>query len=206
MVVGLTVLTATVVMLTARVNSPPVVTSAAQILVVLGVVAFLAGVCYPGTVTRLSAARLWNRRRRTYRQLDPLWSALHQAFPQDTLARVPVSRWREAVSPWSMNRRFYRRVIECRDGLVRLSPYLLEPGGLADGMVANRLITALQSLDTTDLVPRHAMPVAVPADGGLDADADELARLSREIAARSSARALPSPWAGTTTSRRRNEP
>lgn len=191
MVAGLAALTATVVMQTVRISSPPAITSAGQFLVMFGVVAFLAGVCYPGSVTRLSAARLWNRRRRTYRQLDPLWSALHQAFPQDALVRVPVPRWREAVSPWSVHRRFYRRVIECRDGLVRLSPYLEPTGGPMDGLVADQLIAALQTIDMTSLVPRQAVPVAVPEGGGLDADADELARLSRQIAAKSSARALP---------------
>jgi hypothetical protein len=161
--------------------------------VVLGIVSFLAGICYPGTVTRLSSARLWNQRRRTYRQLAALWSMLHEAFPQDSLVRVPVSRWREAVSPWTVHRRFYRRVIECRDGLVRLSPYLEPPAGLADGQVADRLIAALHALDTMALVPRQAVPVAVPEDDGLDADADELVRLSCQIAARYSVRALPAP-------------
>jgi hypothetical protein len=100
-----------------------------------------------------------------------------------------------------VHRRFYRRVIECRDGLVRLSPYLELPDGSADGLLADRLNAALQKLDTTALLPRQAMPVAVPAGSGLDADADELARLSRQVAARSSARPLPRICPVTATSR-----
>jgi hypothetical protein len=187
MVAGLVLLTAVSVMHIIRLAAPAVLAPAGLMLVVPGIVTFLAGVCYPGAVMRLSAARLWNRRRRTYRQLAPLWTALHEAFPQDTLTRVPASRWRDALSPWSVHRRFYRRVIECRDGLVRLSPYLELPGGSADGLLADRLIAALQELDTTSLIPRQAVPVAVPGGSGLDADADELARLSRQVAARSSA-------------------
>jgi hypothetical protein len=145
-------------------------------------VTFLAGVCYPGTAMRLSVARIWNRHRRVYRQLAPLWTTLHEAFPQDALTRVPAPRWQDTLSPWSVHRRFYRRVIECRDGLVRLSPYLAEPAGEAGGPLGDRLLVALRALHTTP-VPRQAVPVAVPEAGGLDADADELARLSRQLAA-----------------------
>ena len=132
MVAGLVLLTAVSVMHIMRLTAPAVLAPAGQMLVVPGIVTFLAGVCYPGAVMRLSAARLCTQRRRTYRQLTPLWTALHEAFPQDTLTRVPASRWRDVQSQWGVHRRFYRRVIECRDGLVRLSPYLELPGGGAD--------------------------------------------------------------------------
>jgi Family of unknown function (DUF6545) len=124
MVAGLIPLTAVIAMRSAGFTAPTALVPAGQMMVVPGIVVFLGGVCYPGAVMRLSALRLWNRRRRAHRQLAPLWTALHEAFPQDALTRVPASRWRDALSPWSVHRRFYRRVIECRDGLVRLSPYL----------------------------------------------------------------------------------
>jgi hypothetical protein len=191
MVASLVLFVTAIAMHLARANPPAALGPAGQVLVLPGIVTLLAGVSYPGTVMRVSALRLWNRRRRTYHELAPLWTALHEAFPQDTLSRMPSSRWHDALSPWSVHRRFYRRVIECRDGLVRLSPYLDLPSGRADAALASRLITALQAQGTTTQVLREPVLVAVPEGSGLDADADELARLSRYVAGRSTAPVLP---------------
>lgn len=158
--------------------TPAALPAAGEVLVLPGIVVFLAGVAYPGTVMRVSAARVWARHRRAYRQLAPLWTVLHEAFPQDALGRLPSSRWREALTPWQAHRRAYRRLIECRDGLVRISPWLGAPD---EGDLAGRLLAALRTADLDHLPPRHAVPVAVPRSPGLDADADELVRLSRTI-------------------------
>jgi hypothetical protein len=69
------------------------------------------GLCLLAVVHAVEAARLWVIHRRQYRQLAPLWGALHQAYPELALDRARADR-------------FLRRVIECRDGLTRLNPYI----------------------------------------------------------------------------------
>lgn len=164
-------------------QSPHALSSWGQLLVLLGALVFLAGLLYPSAAVRLGVMRRWSRHRRRYRQLGPLWSALHDAFPEDALTRAPVSRWRDAISPWGVHRRYYRRVIECRDGLVRISPHLPQPRIGDTATLGDRLVTTLRTVDAGQLSQRQAVPVAMPESGGLDADADELARLSRQIAA-----------------------
>ncbi|GAA4532562.1 MAB_1171c family putative transporter [Amycolatopsis samaneae] len=78
------------------------------------------GMCLPAVVQLIGAVRSWLLHRRLYRELDPLWSALHRAFPELELERPENGRFRFGRT----HRGFYRRLIECRDGLVRLSPYI----------------------------------------------------------------------------------
>ncbi|WP_410535699.1 MAB_1171c family putative transporter [Streptomyces sp. KL2] len=169
-----------------------------------GIVLILAGITYPAAVMRLAALRVWWRHLRAYRGLEPLWTALHRQFPEDALHRVPARRWRDALSPRGVHRRYYRRAIECRDGLVRVSPYLAaldggsgDEGGSsgvdgdgagAEGAVpperlAPRLREALRAHAAGRPVDTSAVPVAVPAEGGLDADVERLLALSRALRA-----------------------
>lgn len=171
----------------ARLPAPPALLTAGILLAVPGIVLFLIGVGYPGTVSRLTAVRVYARHWRLYRQLAPLWHELHRAYPQDALARVPAAAsWRDALSLREVHRRFYRRVVECRDGLVRLSPHLA-PG--TPQQEAERLLDALRTVPAARKAPGQkekggrAVPVAVPAGPGLDADAAALAALSRQIPA-----------------------
>ena len=65
----------------------------------------------------------WLAASRTYRQLYPLWHAITHAFPQIVLH---PSRWNHPVADVFTARfsfRSYRRVIEIRDGYVRLQGY-----------------------------------------------------------------------------------
>jgi hypothetical protein len=181
MAAGLVPLTAVIVIRQERLSPPAPLIPAGQFLVVTGIVVFLAGVCYPGAIMRFTAARVWARHRRLYRQLTPLWNALHEAFPQHALARVPAGRWHEALTPWGMHRRYYRRVIECRDGLVRISPYLAGTQSNDRTTLGDRLLAVLRALPAADGVPRQAVPVAIPQLTGLDADAAELAALASQL-------------------------
>jgi hypothetical protein len=158
---------------------PPVaLTRTAVYLLLPGILLFLVGISYPGVATRLAALRVWWNHVRTHRQLAPLWTVLHEAFPQDALNRRPLRPWRDTVSLRGVHRRYYRRVIECRDGLVRISPYLAQ---VDDGPLPDRLRAALQSHASGESVASQAMPVAVPAGDGLDADVNELVALSRSL-------------------------
>ncbi|HEU5471432.1 MAG TPA: MAB_1171c family putative transporter [Actinophytocola sp.] len=143
--------------------------------VLCGLVLFLAGMAYPAVGMRLAALRIWWQHRALYRRLCPLWTLLHREFPEDTLNRMPISRWRDTFGLAGVHRRYYRRVIECRDGLVRVSPYLAPFGELP---LARRLRGALAAHAAGVPAPTRAIPVAVPRGEGLDADVRELVALS----------------------------
>jgi hypothetical protein len=131
---------------------------------------------------RLAALRIWWQHRRTYHHLEPLWTVLHQQFPEDTLDRVPSSRWPDTLSLRGVHRRYYRRVIECRDGLVRISPYLQTAGNGHDAPLAEQLRNALQARASGIAAPTQAIPVAIPTtDDSLDADVHELITLSAAL-------------------------
>ncbi|MEV6604525.1 MAB_1171c family putative transporter [Kutzneria sp. NPDC051319] len=140
----------------------------------------LVGFIMPGARVRWAAGRVWWRHLRDYHRLRPLWTMLHEAFPEDALSRAPASVWQDTLSLRAVNRRFYRRVIECRDGLVRAS------GRLPADCPEDSAAIALWLRGTLRTTPHEndvvaAQPVAVPADGGLDADVRELVALSREL-------------------------
>lgn len=110
---------------------PPLLSRPVAVLLALSIPLFVIGVTYPGIATRFAALRVWWQHRCDYHRLRTLWLLLHTAYPQDALSRVPSNRWREALRVRSVHRSHYRRVIECRDGLVRISPHLTHLG-LAD--------------------------------------------------------------------------
>ncbi|RSD16332.1 MAB_1171c family putative transporter [Amycolatopsis eburnea] len=147
----------------------------------LGISIFFFGVAYPGVRAGIVKLRLWFLDRKHYRQLRPLWAALREAFPDITLLPT-TSQAREAFRVRHMRLHFYRRAIECRDGLVCLSPYL-EPDGAANGastLSAERLREGL--LRSTDGELRAGVHVvALPADPGMDADLKELLALSQGL-------------------------
>jgi hypothetical protein len=143
-------------------------------------VVFLVGFAYPAVHMRLTALRIWWQHRRTYRRLSPLWTVLHDAFPEDALNRVPASRLRDTLSLRGVHRRYYRRVIECRDGLVRISPYL---GPEDNQPLADRVRTGLRAHANGTTTPARATPVAIPNTDGLDADVRELVALAEALRA-----------------------
>ncbi|MEU7282463.1 MAB_1171c family putative transporter [Streptomyces sp. NPDC045431] len=172
---------------------PQPVIMGAKLLLDLAIPLFVAGVVYPGLVTRWASLRLWWHHGRVYRELAPLWTALHTAFPQDALERPRVGRRWGLPSPRSVHRRYYRRVIECRDGLVRISPYLALEAATADAeaplspeVAARHLRTALRAYASGEDAPSQAVAVALPeGGGGLEDDVRQLTRLSQALAAHS---------------------
>lgn len=159
--------------------------AAAAVFLVPGVVIFLAGVIYPAAAMRVTALRVWAGHRRVYRQLDPLWTVLHAHFPDDELQRVTPSPWRDLLRFRGMHRRYYRRVVECRDGLVRISPYLL-PRTSEDNPRYDDLARSLKHALAARAAGQqarsvHATPIVVAASDSLDADVRELVSLSRAM-------------------------
>ncbi|ATL71165.1 MAB_1171c family putative transporter [Nocardia terpenica] len=149
----------------------------------LGTYVFLIGLGYRSARMRLAALRVWVHHRRDYRLLQPLWSALHAQFPEDSFDRAAIAPWRDAMNLRGVHRRFYRRAIECRDGLVRISPYIakVRDNGLATAPLAVQLTEALDLHATGEPVGEAAVPIALPTTLGFDADVDELITLSRAM-------------------------
>lgn len=149
----------------------------------LGVATFFLGVAYPGARTGLVKARMWFVARSRIRQLRPLWDALQQQFPTIALY-PPESATGERLHIRQMRLRYYRRMIECRDGLVCLSPYM--SSALHDTDSPHR--QALLVRDALALVRRTAVtesavpsPIAAPDASGMEADVLALLALAHEF-------------------------
>jgi uncharacterized membrane protein len=150
----------------------------------VGIPLFIAGLGYRAVTMRLAALRVWWQHRRAYLNMSPLWTLLHVEFPEDAFGRVPTSSWRDALSLRAVHRRYYRRAIECRDGLVRLSPHMAGIGGDdPPRQVADRLRQALRNHAAGVIVSTAATRIVVPVEHGLDADVHELVALSRALRA-----------------------
>ncbi len=115
---------------------------------------------------------------------------MHAAFPEDALERTRPGHWWDVLTPRSVHRRYYRRVIECRDGLVRISPHLAlvadTEGPLEPEVAAFHLRTALRAYAAGEDAPSQAVPVALPngdGSGGLEDDVRQLTRMSEALAA-----------------------
>jgi hypothetical protein len=156
--------------------------------VAVGALAFVVGVSYAAVVGMLVSVPLWRAHRRYYRQLEPLWTAVDQAFPQLVLGRVPAASWRGRLGWDSSHYRFYRRVVEIRDGLVLLGPYFEMPAGRDDDQRDEAhwaaVIGAALHAKRAESPIVDADPVLVPGGDDLESDARRLAAISRELVVR----------------------
>ncbi|BFU44827.1 MAB_1171c family putative transporter [Krasilnikovia sp. MM14-A1004] len=117
------------VLLGAGVHADPLV-DIAEPFATVGLIVFLAGLTMPswGPRTRLDQ---WS----AYRALEPLWSALHEAFPQIALHGSPRG---DVAAVGDLDYRLYRRMVEIWDGRLALRPYLAEPPGEPEPDLARR--------------------------------------------------------------------
>lgn len=145
----------------------------------------------------LTAPARWLRAYRSYRALEPLWSALHTAVPGIALrARTRRPAW---LPPRSAEFALYRRVIEIRDGYLALRPYAPRCGTFAvgragDGEGAETEAAAVAAaLDaarggvrpdarTRDAVGTGPRPAVRPVRGTVDAEAAWLVRVAEAFA------------------------
>ena len=146
-------------------------------LLAVGIVIFFAGIAYPGIRTGWAKTRLWSERRRQYRQLRPLWELLYAQFPHIALF-PPRSALRDALDPRRAGLRYYRRVVEVRDGLVLLSPYLdaHDPPHRAE-----QIRSAIERRRRGAAPVAAASVIARPDRPGMEADVQELLALAREL-------------------------
>ncbi|MEV3860036.1 MAB_1171c family putative transporter [Streptomyces sp. NPDC050095] len=164
---------------------PSTVTGVSGGVIAVAVPLFLLGAAYPAVHARLSVVRIRRYRRRVYHRLYPLWSLLHETYPQDALDRDRSRPWALPRRPRSVDRRYYRRAIECRDGLVRISPYLgqvdtaaMDLSDVSADRLADQLHKALRAQANSEKTQYGAVAVAVPRAQGLDADVQQLVKLS----------------------------
>lgn len=152
------------------------------------------GMCLLAVVQAVAAMRSWLLHRRLYRQLTPLWAALHQAYPELILDRELAGRWLETFRFDRTHRGFYRRLIECRDGLVRLSPYIAVVAGGQDisrcsASELARYIRAALALKPQQEAPSgglSAVFVAIPSASDINSDVRELIDVSNALSERPS--------------------
>lgn len=150
----------------------------------VGALAFVVGVSFVAVTGMLASLPLWRAHRRYYRQLEPLWTAMDRAFPHHVLGRVPATSWRRRFGAGSTHYRFYRRVVEIRDGLVQLAPYYdTSSTGVADREEARWAAVirdALRAKEAGSPVV-EADPVFVPGGDDLESDARLLIGIAREL-------------------------
>lgn len=91
-----------------------------------GVLAKLVGWTLPSWGPSATALSRWAASYRDLLRLRPLWLSLYRANPGIALDE-PRSRLAEVLSVLDVEYRTCRRIIEIRDGLVALSPYLPPP-------------------------------------------------------------------------------
>ncbi|RKT86393.1 hypothetical protein SAMN05421805_10634 [Saccharopolyspora antimicrobica] len=170
---------------------PLSVAHAVDRLVPTAVLVFVVGVCWAGLSARFSEFRVWNRHRRIYHQLYPLWARLHDAFPADALDRHPNSQWLDRLSPLRMHRRFWRRLIEIRDGMVQLGPHLADAGYDAERPAHQQTAVLEEALqrqhDGVRPRGRSAVLIAAPARPDLCADIEQLLALAHALPSKPSA-------------------
>ncbi|MCX5230440.1 MAB_1171c family putative transporter [Streptomyces sp. NBC_00233] len=159
--------------------------STVALLLVVSILLFVAGITYPGVRTRIASIRLWARHRRDYRRLEPLWQLLTEAYPSNVLGAASPAmgdRWRAR----RVHRRYHRRIVECRDGLLDISPYLSVGGDENDGAalsrdpaeLAARLRQAAARIGDGATVPRQAVPLAMALGTDREADVQQLVAVS----------------------------
>lgn len=151
-------------------------------LIVVSILLFVAGVTYPGAAARITSGRRWLRHRRDHRRLAPLWQLLAEAYPENVLRPASPALW-DRWRARGVHRRYHRRIVECRDGLVDISPYLVaEDDGavldLAPAELAVRLRQATAKIGQGAPAPRPAVPLAMSLGGDRDADVRQLIAVS----------------------------
>ncbi|HWD06568.1 MAG TPA: MAB_1171c family putative transporter [Amycolatopsis sp.] len=153
-------------------------------LVIIGSLLFLAGISYPGVRARIAALARRRRHRADHARLAPLWTELVKAYPSIVLRTPPGPPWRER---FAVHRRYYRRVIEIRDGLVQLSPYLeadlASLAGDDPAAAAEALRSALARQAAGEENDGRAKLV-LPGGSDLESDVRPLLSLSASLAGR----------------------
>jgi len=135
-------------------------------LLAVGLCTALVGLTLPSFGPRCVAARVWVAHYRSFRRLEPLWTALCAATP--SIALTSPAPW------WHVEYRLYRRVIEIWDGRAALRAYVdptvvasaVERGRSA-GLAADALAASAEAEGLLDALraKRTGRPLPVAAAG-----------------------------------------
>ncbi|BDH55174.1 hypothetical protein MTP03_01130 [Tsukamurella sp. PLM1] len=116
------------------------------------------------------------RHRRDYKRLEPLWQLLTTAVPEVVLDAREAGR--------DPHLRFQRRVVEIRDVLVQLSPYLPDDfGGSIPEENVHNLLVAIDLRTEAGAAPAPSSMVLPPEGPSIDDDAAPLLVLSDAVRA-----------------------
>lgn len=183
-----------VVVRTTGTSIPPAALNAPASAVSVGTFLLVLGVAGPAGINRFAALRTWLRHRKIYRELRPLWERFHQTYPQDAL-HPNQGNGTDGMALRQMHRRYWRRVVEIRDGLVRISPHLADLGFDAREPVpeqAEKLMEALRR-ERNMIRPSTSTATAVAAPSSVDpeADVEPLVELARGLRTRRTSRHAP---------------
>jgi hypothetical protein len=177
--VGIGSLIQTLFVVSAGLNlfSLPILLKIAAVVSSIGAVLFLLGISYPMLRARWLKFRYDIRHRRHYRELETLWELTTSALPEVVLP----PRSGDSVGG-SINLMYQRRVIEVRDAVLQLSPYL--PDDFDSRPLAEQAGLMREAVDTYREAGGSSgavREVLSGVDDDLDADAEPLRRLSREL-------------------------
>lgn len=160
---------------------PTTVLSVADTVVGGSIILFLLGITYAAALARAAIFARWRRHRSAYHRMYPLWVLLQRTFPQILLLRGPRSAARDRFSLTHVHLRYYRRAIECRDGLVLISPWLAGGEFLTADQLAPQLRRALCAYQSTPAPSSSPCVLARPSNPALDSDVEQLIALAAAL-------------------------
>ena len=161
---------------------PKPLTAGVALLLVMAIPFFVVGLSYPMFRARIASVGIRRRHRKMHRQLEPLWQLVTGAFPELVLHPASSSlrdRWRAR----NVHRRYHRRFVECRDGLVRLSPYVDMSGTAHPGPAATAelLRTAAKLASSSGEAPVPAVSLNLSQQKDRAADVKQLLCLANSL-------------------------
>ncbi|GAB3134021.1 hypothetical protein GCM10027289_24970 [Tsukamurella serpentis] len=159
-----------------QVVSWPSLLTLSRICTAIGVVLFVIGLSYPGVRGFFVQLGYRKRHRRDFKRLEPLWDLLTTAVPEVVLDARSAGR--------DPHLRFQRRVVEIRDVLVQLSPYL--PDDFGDGIPeenVHNLLVAIDLRNEAGGAPAPSAMVLPPKGTSIDDDAAPLIVLADAVRA-----------------------
>lgn len=181
-------------------------------LILLGTPVLIAGLVLPVITTSVTRALVRRRQRRAHRGLEALWQAVRYVYPElirpDRPAPEPTSDPRSRTArrrPRAIRRTaritaaFYTRIGQCREGYLRVQPYLGPDAETASGERVAAFAAELHTAPTINLDQPDPDDSSPPEPRGpyrgLPADTESLLEISRVLRGRGLA------WCDDTTSR-----
>ncbi|MEU8887276.1 MAB_1171c family putative transporter [Streptomyces sp. NPDC048442] len=161
---------------------PKPLTASVALLLVLASVFFVVGLSYPMFRARIASVGTRRRHKRVHQQLAPLWHLLIETYP-DLVLRPASSSLRDRWRARNIHRRYHRRIVECRDGLVRLSPYvdMNDTADAVPSVIAERLRDAVRRATSSSGGPVRAVSLTIPRQRDRAADVEQLLRLAAAL-------------------------